>query len=179
MPLRNTYFWVSRRLLVEEHIPNIGLWWNNFQKKRGIRFFSICLKRAVLDQATGESGGVSRGRSVAMAVGLWLFALQQHFNNTSMALPWHFHDTSMALPQKKDIFCGIVAFICIGREIKCLPCAFFFFGFMAWVICIKMKAVQWFYLITWSNLHILSFVFWKKRKVTILNLKVPWHNFFK
>ena len=29
-PSQNTYFWVSRRPLVKEHIPNIGLWLQKF-----------------------------------------------------------------------------------------------------------------------------------------------------
>ena len=51
---------------------------------------------ADLDQLTVDSGGVNKGRSVAVAVCCWLFALQRHFNGTSMALPWHFQGTSIA-----------------------------------------------------------------------------------
>ena len=62
-----------------------------------------------LDQPTVDSGIVTRGRSVSVAVGCWLFALQwhfngtsrvlqRHFNGTSMALQWHFNGTSMAIP---------------------------------------------------------------------------------
>ena len=50
-----------------------------------------------------DSGGVSRQRYVAVAVGCWLFALQWHFNVTSTALPRHCHGTSMALPRQTKI----------------------------------------------------------------------------
>ena len=84
---KNTHFQVSWRPLVKERIP----------------YISPC---AVLAQPTVRSWGVNRGRSVALAVGWWLFALQQHFNGTSTALPLHFH-------YKK-----ISALICIGRQIQ-------------------------------------------------------------
>ena len=67
-----------------------------FSKKKGGTFFPRLLKRAVLDQLTVDSGGVSRERYVAVAVGCWLFALQWHFNGTSTALPRNFHGTSTA-----------------------------------------------------------------------------------
>ena len=66
-------------------------------KKRGVRFFPRFLKHAVLIKPTVDSGGVSRGRSVAVAVGCWLFALQRHFNCTSTTLPRHFHGTFTTL----------------------------------------------------------------------------------
>ena len=74
-----------------------------FSKKGGGHFFPRLLKCAVLEQPTLDSFGVSRGRSVAMAFGCWLLALQQQFNITSMALPWHFHSTSAALPKYTKI----------------------------------------------------------------------------
>ena len=70
------------------------------KKKKGQVFFLRFLKRAVLDQPTENSGGVSRGRSVAVSVGCWLFACQWHFNNTSTALPRHFYSTSTVLPRR-------------------------------------------------------------------------------
>ena len=100
LTLWNTDLQVSWRPLVKERISNIGLWWQNFQK-RGILFCLRLLKRAVLDQPTVDSGGVSRGRSVAMVVGCWLFAFQWHFISPSMALPQHFHGTYMSHPQHK------------------------------------------------------------------------------
>ena len=57
------------------------------------------LKSVVLDQPTVDSGGVSRARSVAVAVGCCLFALQWQFNGTSMALQQNFNGTSMAFQQ--------------------------------------------------------------------------------
>ena len=65
-----------------------------------------------LDQPTEDSGGVSRGRSVAVAVGCLHF--KRHFYGTLTALHPHFYGTSTAEN-------CIVAFICIGREIRCLP----------------------------------------------------------
>ena len=62
----------------------------------GLRFFPRLFKRTAFDQPTVDSVGVSRGRSVGVAVGCWLFALQRHFDGTSTALPWPFHSTSMA-----------------------------------------------------------------------------------
>ena len=72
-------------------------------KKSACVFSLIFLKRAVLDQPTVDSGGVSRRRSVAVAVGCWLLAVctslapQWHFNSTSMALKRYFNGTSTAL----------------------------------------------------------------------------------
>ena len=63
-----------------------------------------------MDQPTVDNGGVSRGRSVAAAVGCWLLALQRHFNGTSMALQWQHFGASIR----------------IGRESQCLPYAGFF-----------------------------------------------------
>ena len=51
----------------------------------------------ILDKHTVDSGRVTRGRSVSVAVGCWLFALQWHFNGTSTVLQRHFNGTSMAL----------------------------------------------------------------------------------
>ena len=65
--------------------------------KRACYFFQRLLKHAVLDQPTVDSRGVSMGRSGAVAVGCWLFALQRHFIGTSMALQQHFNGTSTAL----------------------------------------------------------------------------------
>ena len=68
-----------------------------------------------------DSGGVCRGMCVAEAVGCELFALQWHFNCTSMALPRHFHGTSKA---KKN---GIVASIAsVQRFIVCCMLDFFY-----------------------------------------------------
>ena len=67
--------------------------------------FLISFKSAVLDQPTVDRGGVSRGRYVGVAVGCCLFALQRHYNGTSVA---------------KHFF-SIVASIRIGRDIFCLP----------------------------------------------------------
>ena len=98
MPSQNTHFRVSKRLLVEECVPKIGLWSHNFQKKidfclgRGGPFFSRLLKFTVLDQPTVDNGGVSMGRSVAVTVGCWLLAI-----GTSMALHWHFIGTLTTL----------------------------------------------------------------------------------
>ena len=94
----NTHFRVSWRPLVEESIPYIGLWWNNFSKKGGSFFFPRLFKRTVLDQPTVDCGGVSTERSLAVAVGCL------HFNSTSTALPRHFQGTSTVKKTKK--FCG-------------------------------------------------------------------------
>ena len=68
-------------------------------KKRVSKFyFQFSLLSA---RSTVNSWRLSRGRSVAVAVGCWLFALQRHFNGTSAALPRHFNKTSMALKKKK------------------------------------------------------------------------------
>ena len=58
------------------------------------------LKHAALDQPTVHSGGESRGKSVAEAVGCLLFALQWHFNGTSTALQRNFNGTSTVLPHQ-------------------------------------------------------------------------------
>ena len=68
-----------------------------FSKKRGGPFFPRLLKRAVLDQPTVDSGGISGGRSVAVAVGCGLF----DYNGTSMALEQHFQGTSTKKREKK------------------------------------------------------------------------------
>ena len=51
-------------------------------------FSEIEKKKKILDQPTVVDGGVSRGRSVAAAVGCWLLALQRYFNakQTKMVL---------------------------------------------------------------------------------------------
>ena len=54
---------------------------------------------SVLDQPTVDWGGVSRGMSVA--IGCWLFALQRHFNGTSMALQRHFKRKKERKKEKK------------------------------------------------------------------------------
>ena len=90
-------------------------------KKRGFRFCTLWslflrpLKHTILEEPTVENGGVIKGRSVAVAVGCWLLALQRHINGTSTALQRHFNSTI-----------GIGASICIGRESQCLPYAGFF-----------------------------------------------------
>ena len=71
-------------------------------------------KEETLDQPAVHSGGVSRGRFVAVAVACWLLvvcismalqwyfngpltAFQLHFNGTYTALQWHFNGTSTGL----------------------------------------------------------------------------------
>ena len=83
---------MSWRYLVKECIPYIYLWWH-IKINQGVFFFLRLLKCVVLDQLTVNSGGVSRGRSVAVTVGCF------HFTGASTALQWHFRGTSMALPQ--------------------------------------------------------------------------------
>ena len=111
-------------------------------------FFPRWVKCAVLDQPTVDSGVVSRGRYVAVAVGRWLFALQwhlnststtalqQHFHNTSTELQRHAHSTFQVLPnhfnetstaQKRKRKKVIRAFIRIGQDIQCLLCVGCFF----------------------------------------------------
>ena len=98
--------------LVEQCIPNISMWWHNFQY-RGVRFLTLgslflrLPKRMVLDQPTVDNGRVSRGRSVATAVGCWLL------NGPSMALQKHFNRISTVLQRQKN---GICDSIRIGRE---------------------------------------------------------------
>ena len=83
---------------------------------------------------TVHSGGVSRGRSVAVAIACWLFALPWHFTSTSTALPGRFQGNFMELLQhfhcikryNKPKNC-INAFIPIHQESQCLPYAGFFF----------------------------------------------------
>ena len=63
----------------------------------------------VLEQPTVDIGGVSRGRSVAMAVGFWHFngtsiELQLHLNATLTELHRHFNGTKTA--KKYIIFLG-------------------------------------------------------------------------
>ena len=41
VPSPTTHFRVLWRLLVKERIPNIGLWWHNFQKQRACNFFTL------------------------------------------------------------------------------------------------------------------------------------------
>ena len=68
----------------------------------------------VLDQPSLDSGGVSRQRSVAVAVGCL------HFNGT--------------------FYFGIVASIHIGQEIQCLPHDFFvlfFFSFLGFLVSVS------------------------------------------
>ena len=48
-PKKNTHFRRSCRPLVKDCMPNIGLGWQNFQKKSGSNFLLRLLKRAVLD----------------------------------------------------------------------------------------------------------------------------------
>ena len=86
-----------------------------FSKKKGHFcegggcFFLRLLKHMVLEQPTVDIGGVSRGRSVAMAVGFWHFngtsiELQLHLNATLTELHWHFNGTKTA--KKYIIFLG-------------------------------------------------------------------------
>ena len=86
---QNTSFCVPWRPLVKECF--LILAWQ--LKKEGSGFISRLLKCAFFDQPTAHSGGVSRGRSVAVAVSCWIFALQRHFNGISKALPRHFYGT--------------------------------------------------------------------------------------
>ena len=54
-------------------------------------YFLGGIKHTDLDQPTIVNGGVSRGRSVAVAVGC------VYVNGTSISLQWHFNCTSKAL----------------------------------------------------------------------------------
>ena len=78
-----------------------SLYWpvmTQFDKKVGILIFSLRLfKRVVFDQPTVDNWGVSRGRSVAVAVGRWPFALQWHFNGTSLTLPLHLQNKNLSV----------------------------------------------------------------------------------
>ena len=67
-----------------------------------------------------DSGGVSRGKSVDVAVGCL------HFNVTSMALQWHFHGTSMAFQRyfNKRKKKSIGASIRIGQERVGVSCVY-------------------------------------------------------
>ena len=135
------YWFMSNVDLCElSSIPNIVMWWPNFHPKKVWEFFLYLVKCSVFDQPTVDSGGVSRGWSVTVAVGCWLFALQQHFNSTSMALQQHVNDISTAFPQhinkekKERKKKRIDASIRIRQEIQCLPYAGFFFYFFILVI---------------------------------------------
>ena len=113
--LQNTHFHVSRRPLVEERCPNMGLRWHNFQKRAIHFFYWDCWHAWFWTSLMRISVRVTRGRSEAVAVGCLHFngtsmALQLHFNGTSIALPWHFNGTA----KKK-------AFISICQEVQCLP----------------------------------------------------------
>ena len=89
---QNSHFRVKWRPLIKECIPNIGLWWHIFWRKKGVaECFIRLLKCAVLDQPSVDIEGVSRGRSLALAVGFLLFAL-----------PWHFHGTSKTKTKQKE-----------------------------------------------------------------------------
>ena len=74
------YFQRLCRLLAEEGVP-----------KGGVRLcivwslFSGLIKDTVLDQPTVDNGEVSRGRSMAVAVGCLLLALQRQFNGKGRA----------------------------------------------------------------------------------------------
>ena len=110
------------------------------------KFFPEISKKQGFGPAYCGYWGVSRGRSVAVDVGCWLFALQRHFNNTSTALQWHFHGTLTEEEKRKNncvVFylhwsgdsvspvCGIFVqsiFICIkskfspaGQPLHCAP----------------------------------------------------------
>ena len=62
-----------------------------------MHFFTEIVKTHGLDQPTVDNGGVSRGRSVAMAVGCWHFNVtSMALHGTSMSLQRHFNGTSMA-----------------------------------------------------------------------------------
>ena len=88
---QNTHFRVSCRLLVKEVILLLACDDTIFKTKKCVLFFSEILKRSVLDHPTVDSGGVSSGKYVALAVDCLLLALQGHFKDTSMTLPQHFH----------------------------------------------------------------------------------------
>ena len=76
----------------------------------GVHFFPLrLLKRTALDQPTVDNGGVSKRRSVAVAVGCWHFdgtsmALQQHFKGTLTALQRNFNSTLPAHPKLPNIY---------------------------------------------------------------------------
>ena len=94
-------------------------------KKRGGLFLGLgvlfprLLKRTVFDQPTVDNGGVSRGRSAAVAIGTSM-ALQWQFNSTSTAIQWHINGNSTAI-QRQKIKNKIGASISIGQESQCLP----------------------------------------------------------
>ena len=96
-------------------------------------FLPRLLRRAVLDQPTVDSGGVTRGRSVAVAVDCCLFALQCHFNGTSTALPQHFHGTSTVS--------SLLSATVKRFSVSCLQDSFFFIGFPCCVL-VQSKALQ-------------------------------------
>ena len=60
-----------------------------------IRVLWRLLKRTVFDQPTVDNGGVSRGRSAAVAIGTSM-ALQCHLNGTSTAIQQHINGNSTA-----------------------------------------------------------------------------------
>ena len=91
-----------------------------FSKKGGSGFSRDCLKHADLDQLTVDSEGVSRGRSVALAVGCWMFALQLHFNGTFMALSQHFHGTFTAKKKNKKVLVLLSALV-ERVSVSCMP----------------------------------------------------------
>ena len=123
-PSRNTHFRVLWRLLVKEHIPNIGCEDTIFK-------FPEIVKMRRFGLAFCGYWGSYQGK----VCGCWILAvctstaLQWHFSGTSTALPRHFKDTSTTLPRHfhstSMLFFGIVASICISQEIQCLPYAGF------------------------------------------------------
>ena len=64
--------------------------------------FPRLLQRAVSDQPTVDSGGVRRGRSVAVADGCLHFTHARHFNGPSTPLSRHFHGTSIAKKKEEE-----------------------------------------------------------------------------
>ena len=87
----------------------------------GSVFFLRLLKHTDLDQPKMDNGGVSGGRSVAVAVGCWLLALQWHSNSTSRAVQRRFNVASKELQQHFN-----------DRQKKLQQQRFFF----VWPICI-------------------------------------------
>ena len=93
VPLQNTHFKVSWRLLVEECVPYMGLWLHTFSNKGdflfggGVIFFWDCYNVQFctsLPLIMGELGGEG--------LLLWLLTVCcWHFNVTSITLQWNFN----------------------------------------------------------------------------------------
>ena len=131
---------------------NVILVWacdDTILKKKWVRFFCPrLLKCAGLDQPTVDSGGVTRGRSVAVAVGCLHFngtstALQLHFHGTSTALPQHFHCTSTTHLKK------YIVSLLLSASVE----GFSFSGIQDFTYCEIYNKVAYF--LTYQTLHLL------------------------